>query len=57
MIKEKIRSAIANIGQVYANFIIDQLSACKSLDLYEYFMYQGVLLDFCMTEYYDIYLD
>jgi len=57
MIKSKIKSAIAYAGQAYANFLIDQLSSCKSLDLYEYLMYQAVLLDYCMTEYLDIYLD
>lgn len=57
MIKEKIKSAIAFAGQAYANFLIDQLAVCKNLDLYEYLMYQAVLLDYCMTEYHDIYLD
>lgn len=57
MIKEKIKSAIASIGQAYANFLVDQLSKCPSLDAYEYLMGQAVLLDYCMTEYLDIYLD
>jgi hypothetical protein len=57
MIKNKIKSAIAYAGQAYANFLIDQLSGCKNLDMYEYLMYQAVLLDYCMIEYFDIYLD
>jgi proteasome assembly chaperone (PAC2) family protein len=57
MIKSKITSAIAYVGQAYANFLIDQLSRCKNLDMYEYLMYQAVLLDYCMIEYFDIYLD
>jgi hypothetical protein len=57
MIKNKIKSAIAYAAQAYANFLIDQLSGCKNLDMYEYLMYQAVLLDYCMIEYFDIYLD
>ena len=57
MIKSKIKSAIAYVGQAYANFLIGQLDGCNNLDMYEYLMYQAVLLDYCMIEYFDIYLD
>jgi hypothetical protein len=44
------------IMQLYANFIISQLEDCDNLDLYEYYISQGVLIDYCATEH-GIYLD
>jgi len=52
-----IDKLIKRVAQVYADFLIDQLSDCKSLDYYEYLMHQAVLLDFCLTEYRGIILD
>ena len=48
---------IKRAAQAYADFLIDQLSSCKSLDYYEYLMHQAVLLDFCLEEYRGISLD
>ena len=55
--KERLKSIVRYLGQAYADFLISQLESCKSLDFYEYLMYQAVLLDYCMIEYLDIYLD
>lgn len=57
MLKNAFKSFAGKIGQAYADFLIDQLSKCTNLDLYEYLMYQAVMLDYCMIEYLDIYLD
>ena len=51
-----MKSLLKPILQVYANFLITRLET-TNLDLYEHYMTQAVLLDFCTTEYYDIYLD
>ena len=55
--KAKLITLITPIIQLYADFLISQLEKCDNLDLYEYYISQGVLIDFCATEYYDIYLD
>lgn len=55
--KTKLKSIVKYFGQAYANFIIERLSNCQNLDEYEQLMRQGVLLDFCLTEYLNIYLD
>ena len=55
--KNKLKQIAQYFGQIYANFIIDRLSKSTNLDEYEMLMYQGVLLDYCFTEYLDIYLD
>ncbi len=55
--KNKLKQIAQYFGQIYANFIIDRLSKCTNLDEYEQLMQQGVLLDYCFTEYLDIYLD
>jgi len=36
--------------QAYADFLIQQLSKCESLDLYEYLIYQAATLEFYADE-------
>jgi len=55
--KAKLKSATRRIGQAYANMIISRLQKCESLFEYEHLMRQGLLLDYCFTEYLNIYLD
>jgi hypothetical protein len=55
--KTKLKQIAKFIGQIYANFIINKLSNCTNLFEYEQLMQQAVLLDYCFTEYLDIYLD
>jgi hypothetical protein len=55
--KTKLKSIAKYFGQIYANYIIDKLSKCENLNEYEQLMYHGVLLDYCIIEYLDIYLD
>lgn len=54
--KSLVAKALRPILQIYANFLVSQLET-DNLDLYEHYMSQAVLLDFCAVEYLDIYLD
>jgi hypothetical protein len=55
--KNSLKNILQTAGQIYADYLITNLKSCKNLDLYEYLMYQAVLLDFCFDEYLNIQLN
>ena len=55
--KAKFKSIAKYFGQIYADLIIERLKDSKSDAEREYWIIQGVNLDFYFTEKLDIYLD
>ena len=55
--KAKLKSIAKYFGQTYADLIIEMLKNSRSDADREYWIIQGVNLDFYFTEKLDIYLD